>query len=162
MNSKRNGSKQRKVNVRAWTHEEARRAVPYIASVMGSLRDLWIEAKIQDRKAHQLAAQPGRADRTRLLAQAEVARQSQDTRERLEAIEEELQTLEVFCIDPIRGEGVIPFVQDNQLAWFVYDHFDAEPLQFWRFHNDPLEKRRPISETLAPLEVGSERVGSAE
>jgi hypothetical protein len=40
----------------------------------------------------------------------------------------------------------IPFSHDNQLAWFVFDLFDTEPIRYWRYQTDPLETRRPVSE----------------
>ena len=57
-----------------------------------------------------------------------------------------LQAIDVYCLDPIQGLALIPFVHDKQLAWFVYDLFDAEPLRFWRYHEDSFETRRPLAE----------------
>jgi hypothetical protein len=148
MNRNRNGSKRRRASVRAWTYDQARSAVPYIASVMDSLREHWIEAQHQDRKARQLAHLPGRADRTRLLDHAAATRDAREAHERFEGAEEELAALDVFCLDPVRAEAVIPFVHAKQLAWFVYDRFDPEPIHTWRYHSDPLDTRRPIAEAL--------------
>ena len=45
---------------------------------------------------------------------------------------------------------MVPFIYNGQLAWFVFDLFDdSDPLRFWRYHQDPLETRRPIAEALA-------------
>jgi hypothetical protein len=110
------------------------------------LREHWLEAKNQDRKARDLTKQPGRPDRTRLLSHADAVFQADAARGRLEEAEAELHALDVYCIDPIRGEAVIPFVHDNQLAWFVFDLFDTEPVRSWRYHTDPLDMRRPMDE----------------
>ncbi|MBY0527941.1 MAG: DUF2203 family protein [Gemmataceae bacterium] len=148
MNRNRNGSKRRRANIRVWSYDEARRAAPYIASVMGSLREHWLDVQTADRKTLQLNKQPGRPDRTRLVAHAEAARRADEARNRLEEAEEELTALDVFCIDPIRAEAVIPFVHDKQLAWYVFDRFDEDPIRAWRYHSDPLDTRRPIAEAL--------------
>jgi len=140
--------KRRKVSVRAWSHEEARRALPYITSVMGSLREHWLEAQSHDRTVRHLAAMPGRPDRNRIIYQADEGRLGDEALDRLQAAEEELVAIDVYCTNPVRGEGVIPFVHDKQLAWFIYDLFDPTDLRFWRYHNDPADTRRPVAEVL--------------
>jgi hypothetical protein len=149
MKRNRNGSRPQRTEIRVWTLEQARRAQPYITSVLTSLREHWLELKDRDRKAKHLANQPGRPDRTRLLAHAEAMRAAQAARDRWQDAEEELHALDVYCINPIRGEAVIPFAHDNQLAWYLFDLFEADPLRFWRYHTDPLDMRRPIEEQLA-------------
>ena len=63
---------------------------------------------------------------------------------------DELHTLDVYCLDPVAGLALIPFAVEKRLAWYVFDLFDEEdPLRFWRYHQDPLEKRWPIAEALA-------------
>jgi hypothetical protein len=115
---------------------------------MGSLREHWIEAQNRDRESHRLAALPGRPDRTRLLALEDATHQASEAIEAFRDAQEELNELDVFCTDPVRGEGVIPFVFENELAWFIYERFDPDPLRFWRRHTDPLDTRRPIAEAL--------------
>ena len=45
----------------------------------------------------------------------------------------------------VGGLALIPFAVEKRLAWYVFDLFDEEdPLRFWRYHQDPLEKRRPM------------------
>jgi hypothetical protein len=63
----------------------------------------------------------------------------------LEALAE-LEALDIYLVDPIAGHALIPFAHDEQLAWYVYDAFDPEPLRFWRYDNDSLDTRRPIEE----------------
>src|SRR5262249_47400945 len=146
----RNGSKRKAREVRVWTYEQAKKAVPYITAVMRSLRDQRIEAQNRDRLSRRLADRPGRPDRAALLAQAEAARLAREAGDRFEDSMEELVALDVFCIDPIAGQAVIPFLHAKKLAWFVYDLFDEEDhLRQWRYHDDPLETRRPIAEALA-------------
>jgi hypothetical protein len=39
----------------------------------------------------------------------------------------------------------VPFVHDEQLAWYIFDLFDAPAFRFWRFQSDPEDTRRPIT-----------------
>jgi hypothetical protein len=146
MNRKRKGTKRSPSTIRVWTYDQACQALPYVTSVMTSLRDHWIAAQGHDRKARQLAGRPGRANRVRLLAQAEEGRAAREAHDRFQKDQDELFALDVYCLDPIRGEAVIPFIHDNQLAWFLYDLFAPDTLQYWRYHNDPLDARRPTAE----------------
>jgi hypothetical protein len=141
-------SKSEKRTVRVWTYDEAKKASPYIAGVMHSIREQRIEALSRDRQAKQLADRPGRPNRERLVAQAESSRLAREADDRFNDTLAELHAIDVFCSDPVRGEAFIPFLQDNKLAWFVFDLFDeSDHLKQWRYHDDPLETRRPISET---------------
>ncbi len=68
--------------------------------------------------------------------------------DRLDEALEELHTLDTYCVDPVAGLALIPFAEHDRLAWFIYDLFDEQPLRTWRYHTDPLEKRRSVSELL--------------
>ena len=64
---------------------------------------------------------------------------------------EELAELDVFCVEPTDGQALVPFVYDDQLAWYLFDVFEErKPLRYWRFDNDPADTRRPIT----PLQKG--------
>jgi hypothetical protein len=152
MNRNRHGSKARRQNVRVWGFDQARQAVPYITSIMTSLREHRLEAQQQHLRSQHLARLPGRPSRAHLIAEAEAARRAREARARYQEAEEELNALDVFCLDAIRGEAVVPFVHDRQLAWFLFDLFDAHPFQHWRYHSDPEDTRRPIAEALAQNE----------
>ncbi len=149
MNRNRKGAKRKENTLRVWSYDEACRVLPYVTSLMGSVREHWIDAQAHDQRARKLAALPGRPDRRRILSEKEESEAAREARERFDAAIEELHGLDIFCIDPLRGEGVIPFVHKEQLAWFLYDLFAPETLHSWRYHSDPLEARRPIAEVLA-------------
>lgn len=134
--------------IQVWTYDHACRTLPYVASIMRSLREHRLQSVALDRKAKQLASRPGRPDRSTLLAQQETLQEAGRAKDRYEEALADLLVLDIFCIDPIRGEAVIPFVHDNQLAWFLFDLFDTIPLRYWRYHTDTLETRRPIAEAL--------------
>jgi len=140
------GAKRRRRQIRVWTLEQARAALPYLSSVLRSLREHRLEAVTQHRSAERLAQRPGRPDRETLIAQTESTKAAVQADERFGEALAELQALDIYLIDPIAGQALIPFVHDENLAWYVYDAFDPQPLQFWRYHSDPLDTRRPIAE----------------
>ena len=47
----------------------------------------------------------------------------------------------------------IPFQKEEELAWFVFDLFESDGLKSWRFHQDPLETRRPIADVLGDKSI---------
>jgi Uncharacterized conserved protein (DUF2203) len=142
---KRNKStKSRRQIIPVWTYAQARSASPYVASIMRSVRDHQIDAHQHELAAKQFAKAPGRPDRKALIAYADATRESGRARDRLAEALDELHDLGIECLDPIQGTALVPFANEKQLAWFVYDLFDDEPLRFWRLHDDPLDTRRPI------------------
>jgi hypothetical protein len=146
MNGNRKTSKRKKENIQPWTYEQARGVLPYLASVVRSLREHRLEALTHHRNARAIADRPGRPVRATIIAQEEETRAASAADERFEAALEELHQLDIYCLDPVRGEALVPFVHDNQLAWYIYDVFDEAPYRFWRYHTDPLEARRPTAE----------------
>ena len=144
MKRKHKGTRERRQTIPVWTYEQARGALPYLSSIMRSLREHRIEALQQDRFARKLARQPGRPDRHRIIADQEAKDEAERAAGRFKGTLEELHSLGVYCLDPVRGEAAIPFVQEEQLAWFLFDLFEPDPLRFWRFHSDPLDMRRPV------------------
>ena len=149
MKRNRNGSRKRRETIQVWTYDQARRVLPYVASIMRSLREHRLEAQQQHLSAHRLAKRQGRSDRAALIAHTEVALAAKEAEERFHQALDELHTLDVYCLDPAAGLALIPFAIDNRLAWFVFDLFDqSDPIRSWRYHQDPLEMRRPIAEAL--------------
>jgi hypothetical protein len=132
--------------IRPWTYDQAKAALPYLRSVMSSLRNHSLEAQAQDLRARRLADRPGRPDRTALLTRQEALDEAQKARDRAEEDVEELSRLDVYCLDPLNGFALVPFVHQEQLAWYVFDLFAENMLDTWRYHEDPPEVRRPIRE----------------
>jgi len=154
MNRKRSKAKKR-LTVNTWTFDEAKRATPYIANIVESLREQHIAVRSHRRHAERLHNRPGRADRTSLIAEADarvLARQAEASFDETLA---ELNALHIYTLDPARGEAFVPFVHADKLAWFVFDLFDGEDhIRQWRYHDDPMETRRPIADALIqPLTV---------
>jgi hypothetical protein len=140
------GAKRRRRQIRVWTLEQARAALPYLSSVVRSLREHRLEAMAHHLTAERLARRPGRPDRATLIAQTEAGGAAATAEARFQEALEELQAVDVFCLDPIAGQALIPFLHDKELAWYVFDLFDPEFIRFWRYHSDPLEARRPLAE----------------
>jgi hypothetical protein len=146
MKRNQKGTKRRRRQIRVWSIEQARAALPYLSSVVRSLREHRLEAVTQHRTAEQLAQRPGRPDRDSLIAHAESVKAAEQADERFREALAELEALDIYLIDPVAGQALIPFAHDENLAWYVYDAFDPEPLRFWRYHSDPLDTRRPLAE----------------
>ena len=149
MKHNQKGAKGQRRRIRVWTHPQARAALPYLSAVMRSLRQHRLEAVAHHLTAERLARRPGHPDRASLVAHAEAVRAAAKADEHFREALEELAAIGVYLLDPIAGQALIPFVQDEQLAWYVYDLFDPEPLHSWRYHSDPLETRRPLAEAEA-------------
>ena len=81
-----------------------------------------------------------------MIAHAEAVAAAQRANERFQEALAELEAIDIFLIDPIAGQVLIPFAHEENLAWYVYDAFDPNPLRFWRYHSDPLNTRRPLEE----------------
>jgi Uncharacterized conserved protein (DUF2203) len=131
---------------RVWTYDEAKTALPYIASIVCSLREHRIDALARDQEARRLAAKPGRPDRAAIMAQEDAVQEARRASDRFEEALEELNAQDVNCLDPIRGQALVPFAHGDELAWYVYDLFEGDELRFWRLHSDPLDTRRPVAE----------------
>ncbi len=143
---KRNSKgKAREKAIQVWTYDQARGAIPYLTSVVRSLREQALEALALQRRCRRLAAKPGRPDRAALIAQQEAERQARLAEARLQETADELHALDVFSLDPVGGLALVPFVNDEQLAWYIFDLFDPQPFRFWRYQSDPDDTRRPIT-----------------
>jgi hypothetical protein len=149
MKRNRKETGKREVTVRVWTYADARTALPYLTSIVRSLREHWLESCGHRRRERLLAKRPGRPDRATLIATQDAAREAEAAEGRFFDALAELQALDIYCIDPVRGQALVPFMHEKQLAWYVFDLFEPDYFRFWRFHSDPLETRRPIAEVLA-------------
>jgi hypothetical protein len=130
--------------LRLWSYDEAHRALPYLRSVIASLREHWLDVQNQRRGSELLSARPGRPDRATLLAGQTLHAHQERAETCFNDAVEELANIDVFLLDPLRGTALIPFRKADDLAWYVYDQFDDRGLSGWRYHSDPLEQCRPL------------------
>jgi hypothetical protein len=87
----------------------------------------------------------GRPDRTAVIEEQEARRDllkaEQDFRDALE----EPGALGVQPLDAAQGVAPVPFVHDDQSAWYLFDRFDSRPIRSWRYQSDPEPTRRPLT-----------------
>lgn len=141
-------AKKRRSTLRLWTYAQAKSAAPYIASVVRSLREHALEAQSKQALLDRLASLAGRPNRDTLIAtedaQAALARANDEH----DAAARELADLDVVPVDALQGTALVPFVQDDQLAWYVFDLFDTNHYRFWRFQSDPESTRRRLTTSM--------------
>ena len=135
--------------IRLWTYPEAAKALPYLRSITNSLRDHWLELQSKQLAARRLSdvRKPSRHER---IALADTQNDLSSAGDKFETALAELMEHDVFLLDPIQGLSLIPFQENEELAWYVFDLFDEHGLKEWRYHKDPLETRRPVPQVRRP------------
>ncbi len=131
--------------LRLWSFEDAQAAVPYLTSVIRSVREHYLEMLAQRRQLLALAERPGRPDRKALIAEQEARRELHRAEQEYQSALSELEELDIQALDPSQGTALVPFVHDDQLAWYVFDLFDSQPIRSWRYQSDPDETRRKLT-----------------
>ena len=137
-----------------WTYAEAVHALPYLRTLVQSLREYWLELHRARLQARRIDARPGRPDRQTLIRRQEVGREVEKAQEQWEEVVQELTALDVYIADPAGGLVLIPFVQGDVLAWFVFDLFAPLALTAWRLDSDPPDTRRPLLTNSDPASYG--------
>jgi hypothetical protein len=128
-----------------WTYEQLQAALPYVTSVVRSLRDQTLNVRAQRRRLESLSNRPGRPDRKMLIEMEELAKDIVKSEDELRQTTEELETLGLAPADGAKGQALAPFMHEDQLAWFVFDLFDDKRVRFWRFQTDPDDTRRRLT-----------------
>jgi hypothetical protein len=130
---------------RLWTFEEAQAAVPYFSSVARSLREHYLAMFAKSREVQKFTERQGRPDRKALIeeqeARGDLLKAEQDYQDALE----ELRALGVQPIHTVQGVALVPFVHDDQSAWYIFDLFDSQPIRWWRYQGDPEHTRRSLT-----------------
>jgi hypothetical protein len=130
---------------RLWTLEEAQAAVPYFSSVARSLREHYLEILAKRREVQMLKGRHGRPDRKALIEEQEARRDLEKAEQDYQDAFKELCELNVYPHDPGQGMALVPFIQDDQWAWYVFHLFDSQPIRSWRYQSDPDETRRALT-----------------
>jgi hypothetical protein len=133
-----------------WTFEAALKAVPYFRAVVRSVREHWLHLQSARRQVQRLDSRPGRPDRQTLIRRAVAVKELEQADAELEETLDELEAIDVICLDPARGLALIPFGKGDELAWYEFDLFSPHSLEAWRFHGDPPETRRPLEQNADP------------
>jgi hypothetical protein len=158
MKRRQRGAKRRARTLQTWSLHQAEAATPYIRSVLRSLREHHLALQACQLDVKRLAAQPGKPNRSALIAKLHAEEQADRVADQVTEAAQELADIDVYCLDPADGQALIPFVGEDQLAWYLFDLFDErKPLRFWRYESDPIATRRPIT-ALQNGETGTVRV----
>jgi hypothetical protein len=131
--------------LRLWTFDQAQAVVPYLSSIVRSLREHALHRQAIRRKLASLEDQPGRPDRRALITMEEHKRDLIRCEEENASAVAELEALDVQLLDAVQGQVLVPFVHDDQLAWYIFDLFDSQPIRSWRYQSDPDETRRKLT-----------------
>src|SRR5947209_5952655 len=107
MNRNRRGSRRRQQTIQPWTYEQALGVLPYLRSIVRSVRDSQLDVQAQQLTVRRLAHQSGRPNRATLIAQDNARRAAAMAEEHRDAALEEMHTLDIYCLDPVRGEALI-------------------------------------------------------
>ena len=138
--------------IRLWSMQEVGKAVPYLHSVIGSIRENWLDVQSLKREA-VLVEKRIPAGTKRLVALARAKDDVHSAENRFAEAIEELSRIDVFLLDPVRGLAFIAFRQGEQLAWYIFDQFEDKGLVGWRLHDDTLETCRPLNLLAEPTPV---------
>ncbi len=139
------GAKQKRRTIQVWTLAQAKSAAPYLSSVVRSLREYTTEALASRRRLRHMEERPGRPGRDLLIAKHDAEADARRSEENASDAADELLALDVQPLEPVHGQALVPFVHEEQLAWYVFDLFDPQPFRFWRFQSDPDDTRRPVT-----------------
>lgn len=146
MNRNRKSARPRSQSRRVWSYKQALSALPYLSSILRSVREHQTELRKHQLTADRLADKPGRPDRDALIARQEALRSARIAGEHLEAALDELEALDILCEAPLQGVALLPTVIDDRPAWFIFSLFDTAPLANWRFLDDAPPTRRPVAD----------------
>lgn len=141
---KNRGKRGGQMNLKAWTFSEAASALPYVRSILESLRELALERNRLRLQLERLQHHLGRPRRSDLIAKAETESHAEQTEAAFFEAFDELLAIGVECLDPIQGGAAFPFLHENQVAWFIYHLYEGSQLRWWRYDTDSQDTRRAI------------------
>jgi hypothetical protein len=130
--------------MRLWLWSEVVGAIPYLRSIIGSVRDHWLALAFARRELDRIERLPGRATRSRMIDVQRLQHDREQAQAKFEDAMQELADLDVGLLDPVRGLAHIAFRKQDDLAWYVFDVFAKQGIIGWRYHSDPIELCRPL------------------
>ena len=81
----------------------------------------------------------GRPNRRALIQRQEAFWEAEQAEAKFNESLDELGELGVFCLDPVAGQALIPFLNEDSLAWYVFDLFSPTGKRR-RLHGDPRKR----------------------
>ncbi len=113
------------VQIPVWTYEQADAAIPYLTSVISSIRDRFLAMQSARRAKDLLAQRPGRLTRDEIIDQDNAVRDIAKAGDEVTEAVNELLHLNIYSVDPVNGIAMIPFLHAEQLAWLVFELFEV-------------------------------------
>lgn len=139
--------KAKRPGLREWTFEEVKKRLPYLRSLLETIRESSWRANAAYSRIRRLNRKPGRPDRQRYTA-IEEAQQEFVARDRevLDALEE-MTELGVLCNDPVQSVAMFYWKEKHDSggfrgAWFVFCPFGNQ--LYWRYDEEPETTRRDV------------------
>lgn len=139
--------------IRLWNYPEAARAIPYLRSVLGAIREHYLESLRHRLTIRRLSE--GRTDRDSLIALDDARKALDRSEDAFKESHAELQKIDVFLLDPLEGVALVPCQKDEELAWMVFERYDKKGIVGWRWHKDDFDLRRPVKDLSAPVQPGT-------
>jgi hypothetical protein len=127
-----------------WNWSDVVKAVPYLHSIVGSLREHWLDVLNAQKKIDKAAARKGLAKRQQIIEDKAHEHDQIHAQGKFDEALDELTQMDVFLLDPVRGIALVPFRKGDDLAWYVFDHFAKRGVIGWRLHDDPIDRCRPL------------------
>jgi hypothetical protein len=128
-----------------WDWREVTKAIPYLHSVIDSLREHWLELRHCDRLLERSSRRKEPRKRLEILEETDRAADRARAQTEFEDALAELNRVDAYLLDPAKGLALIPFRKEDDLAWYVFDHFTPRGVIGWRYHSDPIEECRPLT-----------------
>ena len=144
MKPRRDRSKHMQV-MHLWTWNEVAKAIPYLRSITGSLREHWLDMLHAQRDIDRAAKAKGRPGTQQLLQDQRRFAEREDARAQFNDALDELHGVEAYLLDPVQGTAVMPFRKEDELAWYLFDHFAPPGVIGWRYQNDAESECRPLN-----------------
>jgi len=142
---KRNPGKKRKQQlIQVWSFDQTIKALPYLLEVIRSLRENYLAMQFANHRLTKIGQRLGRPDRSIFIAKQEAQMDSETASSKYNQDVAELESMGMFVASPANGVIAIPFIEEEQLAWFILELYHEDHVVGWRYQSDPLDTRRAI------------------
>lgn len=142
---KRNPGKKRKQQlIQVWSFDQTIKALPYLLEVIRSLRENYLAMQFANHRLSKIGQRLGRPDRSAFIAKQEAQSDSETSSSKYNQDVAELESMGMFVASPANGVVAIPFIEEEQLAWFILELYHEDHVVGWRYQSDPLDTRRAI------------------
>jgi len=142
---KRNPGKKRKQQlIQVWSYDQTIKALPYLLEVIRSLRENYLAMQFANHRLGKIGQRLGRPDRSAFIAKQEAQMDSETASSKYNQDVAELESMGMFVASPGNGVVAIPFIEEEQLAWFILELYHEDHVVGWRYQSDPLDTRRAI------------------